>query len=257
MKNIWQKRETARWSTLLGLLSIFFLFPSQKFAILLYAWTIIQMVNGHIKSLKRDNAFLYFVRMTLYFLPYGLVYFVIFWGSPVIQKSNSVLLSCILSIGMFSFWVNFNRDSLRIKFSKEIIASSLYIPKHVIFFHIYNKIGSAICEELFFRGVILSSGIPMYLAVFLSVFLFWFSHWGTPWGSQFEKRESIEQVLLGIVCAIFFLSSKSVLPGIMLHLLINLTVSLDLILRYDRWFLRKEKYDKILKDEPSYSELDI
>lgn len=77
----------------------------------------------------------------------------------------------------------------------------------------------AVCEELAFRGFILSGledGYRRWSAVVLSAFLFGFLHVLLSFSQQL-----INATLMGVVLALLAIRSRSILPGIILHVINN------------------------------------
>ena len=120
-----------------------------------------------------------------------------------------------------------------------------FIKKSYIYLRLYTIIGAAICEEVFFRGVILSLMAPIYILFPLSTALFILAHWTLPWGGLYKKRDLITEFFISIINGGIYFYSHTIIPGIILHLLINCTTNVDLFLQYDRWHLRKKHYDTI------------
>lgn len=251
LHNIWSMKETIRMVSLLWLQFLLFVFPSQEMFILLVSWTTIQLVLGNIRRIPKCSKLCYFLRITLYFLPYGLpliccnkLYII-----SALPKREDLMLSLFIVFVLFFVWIFCNRKALRIMVAREIIAISPYIEIHVLLLHIYNKIGAALFEELFFRGFILSINVPCYISLPTSVVLFWLSHWGLPWGSEFSNRAFTEQILIGLFSGGLFLYFRSVIPCIILHFFINATSSADLVLKIDRWHIRPDRYNDFFVDK--------
>lgn len=255
-RHCWNFRENLRWVTILLLIILCYTFPNGLMGMLLLSWVAIQIILGNIRRISRRLKSLYFVRMTLYYLPYA-VPFIMNDKAYSAESSCSLALSFGLAIGIYALWFLSNYSSIRIMVSKEMIANSNYMDKHIILFLFYSQIGAAICEELFYRGFILSINAPVIILLPVSVYLFWFSHWGLEWGDSFSIRNSIEQIVIGFANGLLFLLSASVFPCILSHLLINITANLDLILKIDRWHIRKEKYDEICLDVSISDELEL
>lgn len=255
-RHCWNLRENLRWITVLLLIILCYIFPNGLMGMLLLTWVSIQILLGNIKRISRRRKSLYFVRMTLYFLPYAVPFFMNEKAYST-ESSCRLALSFGLAIGIYALWFFSNYSSIKIMVSKEMIADSNYMDKHIILFLFYSQIGAAVCEELFFRGFILSIDAPMFLLLPASVYLFWLSHWGLEWGDRFSLRNSIEQISIGLFNGLLFCLSGSVLPCVLVHLLINITSNLDLVLKYDRWFFHKDKYDKILPNDSFIDELEL
>ena len=146
---------------------------------------------------------------------------------------------------------------LKLLISKEIAANSEKETKYRIFLRVYNLAGAAVCEELFFRGFILTIDAPIIILIFTSTILFMINHYILPWGSRFSKSDLITQLLIGFASTILFIYSGSILPCIFLHLLMNTPEIIKNLRCFQRHYIRKEYYDKLIKEKNTYAELEI
>lgn len=86
--------------------------------------------------------------------------------------------------------------------------------------------GSVVVEEVFFRGVllrILSSRFGLLLGVLLQATLFTLIHWYVPFG--LGDYRWLQVFILGLVCALLFLHSGSLVAAMLFHLAWNLGVA--------------------------------
>lgn len=252
------KRESILLASLLWLQLLFGVFWRQEIFVLLVSWTLIQLIVGNAKRIPIKPKSLHFLRMTLYFLPYGIpILFCNINAMGPVSQTNKTIISMGIAVVIFFVWLFLNRKALKVMNSKEVIAFSPCAEKHVLLLHIYNKIGAAIFEEFFFRWFILSINIPWYVSWPTSTFLFWLSHWGTPWGKDFSANASKDQITIGFLSGGLFEYSHSIMPSIFLHLLINLTACLNVAMKIDRWYVRPEKYEAITLQDTNCEDITL
>lgn len=240
-------RENARLAILLFLTSLYFIYPTRQILLISALWAFIQICIGNAKRIPKKPFGLYIIRMSMYFLPYvvpNLVMGKIGENAVNAIANKGIILWCIgAALVTYIIWLSCNFKSIRILTSREYITGLKYIDKRNIALRLYTLIGAAICEETFFRGCILSVCAPIYLLYPLSISLFILAHWALPWGGMYSKKDLITELFVGVVNGGLYWLSHSILPGIILHLLINCTTNMDLLLQYDRWYLRKGYYD--------------
>ena len=223
--------------------------------ILVISWISLALLFGNIRHLSRGNKVSYTIRMTLYFLPYSVP--AILFLSLSVDINLLDLIGCVVALLVYMIWLCLNYKSIKTSLTKEIIARSPKIPKYTIFFRIFNSLGAAICEELFFRAFILSIAAPIVVLIILSTVLFTLSHYLLPWSSGFIKEDYINQTVIGFVCAVMFVVTGSIISCILLHLLMNTPTIIKELRCFDRHYIRKNKYDEITNRQVSMDELAI
>lgn len=242
------------------ILSILLLIIFEKINLMSYIsylafwWCVILVIMGNIRRLSYVNKMIYFVRMTLYF--------VIFALPSIIEKkiafdiNNRITFSLILVIIFFCIWLSFNLKSIKLVLSKQLIAESHKESRYVIILRIYNLLGAAICEEVFFRQYILSEGYPILIVCCISIIYFILSHWLLPWSNRFTKTDFFNQAIFSTMNVFIYIYSESILPCILLHIMMNSINIAKLVRTYDRHYRNVKKYDKLLVIN-NYPELDI
>jgi len=194
--------------------------------------------------------------MTFYFLPHAIPTLIFIKINFIFD--NIVLLSFTICIIIFVIWILFNYKSLKISLSKEVIAMSRKENKYTIFLGIYNSIGAAVSEELFFRKFILSiPDVSLILLIFVSILFFVINHYMLPWSSSFKTKDYINQAIFATISSLIFVYSGSILPSIFLHILFNIPSILFNIKCFDRHYIRKNYFDDILEKKNNYNELEI
>jgi len=167
------------------------------------------------------------------------------------------MLACFL----FLIWFLINYKTLKISLSDDAIIYSRKETKYVYCLRIYNSVGAAICEELFFRGFILSLEAPMILLIGFSSLFFMLSHYILPWSDSygvFTKMDYFYQFIFGLASSVLMILSGSLWPSILLHLLLNTPSIIRVIRSYDRYYIRGNYFESILQEDvSSYKELDI
>lgn len=207
------------------------------------SWVIIIIVFGNLKRLSRDNYVTYFIRMTLYFAVYILP--LIMDYDVTLPSSTSVTRiawGCVIAIVYNLIRLMVINKKVRMMLSKEFIIDTYKDTIFTLIMRIYNLIGAAICEELLFRGYVLSMDLPLIVSVFISSVYFVLSHYLLPWGNVFVKNDFINQFVFGFVSALLFLKVESIIPCVLLHLLYNLLEVLRFVKIIDRHYIRPDRY---------------
>ena len=214
--DFWRLRENVRYLSILTLVVLCALNPNtMTFAFLIF-WILMIMILGNVRRLSSNNKVAYFFRMTLYFLPYTLP-FALFVRNDALFNINSILfLYCSFAIMLFLIWLRINWKFIKLSLSDEIIVGISKESKYTLYLRMYTTVGAAICEELFFRGFILSIDAPIYFTLPVSVFFFMLSHYMLPWGEvSFTRRDHLYQITFGLVSGVLFLLSGSIIPSIL------------------------------------------
>ena len=210
-------------------------------------WCLLLLSNGVIRRLSDKNLFLYTVRIIMYFLPYG---FSIMWvDDKYINGTLNVIeiLSAIL-VGL-SFHC-FKTKQWKIMFSKYNIAKSPYYRKSVIFLKGLSVIGSAICEEVFFRGFLFSQyGENIPLLYCLSCLLFTLNHFLVPWGDLFKISDVLKLVFFSMIANCIFNICNSLLVVIIFHVAYDFFNIWIYFTIFDRYYIRKQYYDALEQEE--------
>ena len=256
----WTKRENLRFLSFASLIALSLLIRSWEMVRICLYWIIILFVEGNIKRITPRSKMLYFIRITLYFGIYGIPVFIYSIREEeniiVIQDKKSIMLGVVIAFSVFLIWSFMNMRALRLLLSKESVANTKYVDRHVIIFQIYNLIGAAFFEELFFRKYLLSTDISPIIMLPCSTILFFLSHYSLPWGDSFGKKDMITQIGIGMCNGAIFLITKSAIPCILSHLCVNSVQIALLSLQFDRWHIRRQQYDKYLYGSV-YKELDL
>lgn len=249
-RNFLTARENVRLAIVLCLNTLYLFFPTSQFMLFSVSWVLIQICIGNAKRIPKKPLILYWIRMSLYFLPYlipSVLMRTVVDNQVVIvaKKKSAILLSFVAVFIIYFIWIVLCRKSIRFLASKDYAAVTKFIKKSYIYLRLYTIIGAAICEEVFFRGYILSLKAPIYILFPLSTVLFILAHWTLPWGGLYKNRDLITAAFISVINGGIYIYSHTIIPGITLHLLINCTTNVDLFLQYDRWYLRKKHYDTI------------
>ncbi|CIU37012.1 CPBP family intramembrane glutamic endopeptidase [Streptococcus pneumoniae] len=116
---------------------------------------------------------------------------------------------------------------------------------------IYNYIGAAICEELYFRyfimGFLSQYGVSTIL---LSAVYFVLYHYTTLWGNRFKKSDYMRQLLFGIIFSTLYFYSKNIFITIIGHICLNIPQIYLMIKLYHRDYINPSYYKNLLlKDD--------
>lgn len=212
-------------------------------------WLIIVGIIGNIRRLPYTNNVAYFIRMTCYFIVYYIPFLFIRDKVLIGVKFTNRVLVAFLFVLMAAFLMFLiERKEYRIWFSEYAVASLSYKTKYQIILTIYNLIGAVICEEIFFRGYIITMFSRVELKIIISALYFSLSHYLVPWSEGFRKSDYIKQIIMGVVNALLYIYTQSIIPCILMHLVCNFASILLEFKRYERHFLKKSMYDKVLQE---------
>lgn len=248
-------RENIRHLSILILAIVAMVFPGRLQFVLLLSWIGIILVDGNVRHLQFDNNLMRFVRMTLYFLPFALP--TLIFLKINIELNAKTLIFCVVSVVVFFIWLTINFKSIRVALSDVIIANTPKESRYILFLKGYNAVGATICEELFFRGFILSLDLPLWIAIPISSVYFMLSHYIVPWGATFSRSDHLNQLVFGAISVALFILSGSILPSIVLHLLLNLPTLAKIVHVFIRHYVRKAHYDKLLLESDSLDSLTL
>ncbi|MBD8917664.1 MAG: CPBP family intramembrane metalloprotease [Lachnospiraceae bacterium] len=242
--NVLAWRENARIISIVVLLAL-----SVGYNELMYLgilWGLYLLLFGNIKRIPRDNnKIAYMMRMTLYFLPYAMP--ALLTRKISISMNRDVFAGIVVAIILYVAWLFWNRKGIMLILSDQMIAYSDKESKFNFFMKIYSIFGAAISEEIFFRLFVLTLSAPFYILTPISIIYFFLSHILLPWGNAFTKRDHINQILIGSINVILFYGCNSVIPGIVLHLLINFIKIIMYVKLIDRHYWRPKKYELLIE----------
>lgn len=206
-------------------------------------WCGIIVLEGNVKRINKNKPLLYFIRMTGYFLPY-LISYLLFRKTRIILCAH-LIVGCMFSVLVFCIWVYAYKNEIKIMLSDQIALDSIKAPKWAFAMRVYSVLGSAICEELYFRGFILELNMPTVAKIMISIIYFSLSHVVLPWGSLYKGKDVLNQLLIGSCSVVAFYIGKSIIPCVLLHLLINSITAIKHIKAYDRHYVHVRKYERL------------
>lgn len=245
--NYFELRENIRILSIILPFLVAFLLNSNKIYGFAFSWIIIIIILGNVRRIPSHSGFKYFIRMMLYFLPYGIPN--IFLLNDNNQNYIKILTWSTISLitGIISILIK--KEQIKIYLSETYVAVSKKQDKIRYILIVYNLIGAAICEELYFRKFIITVLYEYkYVAILFSTIYFVLSHYILIWGSDFQKNDFITQFIIGLISAIMYYFSGSIIPSIILHFIINLPNIILQFKSYNRHYLKKEYYDKLLEN---------
>lgn len=225
-------------------------------AVFVYSWIFCILILFNIRRIKSRKIPIYFLRISGYFLPFA---FVFIWLRDILPtKTQHVTFSFALSVVVSVTYLFLHRKQLYVSLSKESIAyNPRRFPKGVYLILIYNQIGAAICEELYFRGILISLFHQFGIfAVLLSATYFVLSHFILPWSESLTWRDYLSQFLIGLVSGGIFYYSGSLVFSIGIHIVVNTPKAYLMARLYHRDYINPECY-RNLKSNDSLDDLDI
>lgn len=241
-RNVFTAKENVRILSIIVLICISFY--ESDFQYISLIWGILLLIQGNVKRISRNRWYLYWLRMTLYFLPYSFpcLIFCKTWSSDV----YGLVWGGFAALLTFHIWYLISRKKIKVMLSNQMILDCYKDSFFVLSMKIYNLIGAAICEELFFRFYILTRDSPLMILFLISVVYFILCHYLLPWSEDFSFYDYINQLVIGTANAVIFIIFDSVLPCIFLHLLVN-SISIQKYIKIiDRYYLRPRKYEALL-----------
>lgn len=229
---------------------------SERAFVLSLSWVLFLLIMGNVRRLKRSNDFSYMIRMTLYFLPF-IVPALIFMETGFfidVKVLIAIPITFLIAAGLYFV----NKSKWKYFFSDINISNTKKERKIIYFGEIYNSIGAAICEELYYRSFFLSiDRNHSFVWILLSSLFFVFNHYVLPWNSEYSKSDFATQFAIGFVNGLIFLVTKSIVPCIVLHILINSFGIIYTAKCYIRHYIKTDHYDKIARDSEAEMELDL
>lgn len=227
----------------ISILTLMLIYEKEK----AFLWVIILLLLGNIRRISYKNNVTYFLRMTLYFGIY-LAPFILGNKICFAMGRNQEMVTAAL-IGSLAVAVNYMMMHKRMVFyfSKYSIAMLGRKSKYRIALSIYNLIGAAICEELFFRMYLIDVDSNHYVQIVVSAIYFFLAHYLLPWSEYFKRRDFLTQIVIGCINAYIYVISGSILICICVHLMVNMPHILMEIRRYERFYINPSKYDCILE----------
>lgn len=243
-KNYFSLRENIRILSIVFLMILSILLKTIELYYFAISWITIILILGNIRRILGHKGIKYFVRMTLYFIPYAIPSF--FIGFDNSQNYAKILMGSISSLIIGSTIIYLKKDSIKIYFSKDYIVMSPKKDKLIYFLIIYNLIGAVICEELYFRHFLITVLSPYkFISILLSGIYFFLGHYILVWGSSFKKSDFFTQFIVGILSGTIYYFTKSIIPSIILHLILNAPNIILQIQCYNRHYCKKEYYDAL------------
>ncbi|GMQ59553.1 hypothetical protein AN1V17_39500 [Vallitalea sediminicola] len=210
--------------------------------ILLFATLICIMFINHIAYKIEDNKFFMatFVRRTLYFIPYIIAYIIrnkYYTNVDEISKfqKGNILIYSLLGIIVALLFLAIRLNDFRVLFNKDIISMSPLKTKKTLL-NIYSNIGSAVTEELFYKGVVFfvlyNYGFGFIISGIVTSLSFMSIHNTQRYSSNFYtfKDYSVQFLISFIGCMLYLLSGYIAVPMIV-HITYNLPMVVNDIMK--------------------------
>lgn len=211
-----------QWLTVLIFLVFSFSIGYEYLDILFY-WVLTILIIGNVRRLfyKPYENYLFVIRRSLYVIPFFLPLFKEAKLDFLNTASGSwVALGILLGIScILPKWKDW-----RIALSKDFIPFNTYQSSWKRVYIIIILCAVPFAEEYFFRYFIIETAPSSRIAlnIFLSAFLFFLSHYGTKWSSSsFSIYDFLIQFVFGLLSALLFVFSHSLIPSILAHLIYN------------------------------------
>lgn len=222
---------------------------------LLITWCIYIITIDNVRKISKKKKVYNFFRQSFYFLPFLLPLIIL--EKPYkffIEKPKNS--SYIIIIIFYFIWFFSNKKQIFFLFNKNYIILNGKIEKFSLIISCYNLVAAAICEEIFFRGYILSLDDNIFILGTISIIYFILIHYIVEWKDDFNKKNFFDQGLFSFISIILVLQSSSVYSSIILHLLINSTFVIRNFYIYYIFYNKNNKYLDISSVE-TLDELEI
>ncbi|HEM5299418.1 TPA: CPBP family intramembrane metalloprotease [Streptococcus suis] len=242
------------------LISILFLLLLELIGIsdssLSMTWVSHILIISNIRRLRGSNDIIYFFRITGYFAHLGLFSLLLKRISWELNPEK-IVVGLLLSLIVLVVYFYFRKREFKIIFSKEYISQiSPRKSKSRYFILIYNYLGAAISEELYFRMLFLEliDGHPIVF-ILVSTTYFMLFHYTLLWSSRFTKSDFINQTIMGIALSVIYVISDSIFFPILIHIIINFPNIYLLFRLYCRDFLSPKGFSCEVIDD--FKDLEI
>lgn len=242
MNNALTKKQNIIYISIIVMILIYGTIPA-------LTWIIIILTMGNIRRISSKNLTLYWIRMSGYFLIYLIPIFIDQYKMNLyidFERGKLAILGSII-LGIIIFFADYQKG--KVMYSAIGMATLSYLPRYKIIFMIYNSIGAAICEEVYFRGYLLMDHTFIWGKLIISPLIFVLAHYSLSWSEYFSKKDFVRQFIIGFINSALFFYGESILPCIILHLACNGNWILIEIKRYWRFYIEPEKYDSLLKND--------
>lgn len=187
--------------------------------------TILIIRKGH---LIKNNLFpgAVWFRRTVYFLPYILFYFL--FGSSSRMELTHLVLWFVISILLGAALLLIRKRELTTIYNKEFIIHFSPLNRKEAILESYSCLGSAILQELFFKGFILNllfNIINPIIAVIITGIFFTEEHILHYYAkNSYESKDYILQFLMSTLSGVIYLYSGSLSISLISHLIFNLSL---------------------------------
>lgn len=140
-------------------------FNSFDFFIFTIIWVILILIMGNIRRIKKTNLLNKFIRMTFYFLPF--IFPSLLFQKFALHVNKKIILFIFIAFFIGILVYILKRKEWRFFFDNYNLAITIKRCKQDYLLRVYNLIGAAICEELFFRKYILSIDNVPYVSLLI------------------------------------------------------------------------------------------
>lgn len=238
-------RESIR---LLSIMSAFILCLAINNYYFLFTWIIHLLIILNIRRINGKNMVTYALRISGYFAHLGI--FSLFYVKDFSTR-NHVVVSVIIMIFAIAVYFYRHLNEFRVKLSIPSISRATYkYSKSKYITLMYNQIGAAVCEELYFRLLLMKifNGFQLY-SILISAIFFVLFHYTLCWGNRFKTSAYIEQFIFGIVLATIFYLSHNIILSIIVHCIINFPILYLMMRLYHRDYVNPDFYADSSGDE--------
>ncbi|ARP44578.1 hypothetical protein GTHT12_03709 (plasmid) [Geobacillus thermodenitrificans] len=162
-----------------------------------------QILTPSVRGFRFD----WYIRCFLVVVPYSLPFL---FGYPHSFNTSFSVWKVFLMIILILLLLGIQYKRIRPLFDKDIIAFLPRINKYEFGYSLFTAYGSAIFQELFYRGFVLSITLPTlgYYSVLISALLFVSDHFGNRHAAKnFEIQDYIYHFVLSIILGLTFIST--------------------------------------------------
>ncbi|WP_420920973.1 CPBP family intramembrane glutamic endopeptidase [Enterococcus casseliflavus] len=164
--------------------------------------------------------------------------------NPKVDYKYSYHLIIVLLLFLIYF-VYTHYKYFKLIFSKGYISSFPKKTKTEYILIIYNQVGAAICEELYFRYslILLFSSIP-FSSVMISTISFFMYHFVLKWSNEFRFKDFLNQLVYGLLFSLVYFYSNCIYLSIGMHIFVNLPSVIIASNSYYHYYVKHAKYSE-------------
>ena len=163
----------------------------------------------------------------LFMLPYVVLY--MFFG-----ERNGFSVKWLLVAVLITILLRFlDGKTIKRTFNRKNVELMSPLKVETVVLRSYMVLGSALCEELLYRGILIKAfGKYKYGAILIVSIYFMMEHFCNRWAINIKKSYYLKLILISTLYGTIYYFSKSLTICIIVHLLYDLPIVIQFIYRY-------------------------